>query len=295
MNNIVPSDFDGAYNIRVNGVCEGKEETKNVKIENKKDSSGLNIYINKNTIDNKVYIPVILNKEGFKDKVVNDFFIGSDSKVIINSECFVHNDSRKTSQHDGVHTFYLEKGSNVIYIENHYAEGENENNKVLNSEAIFYLKKKSSLEIKSSQMKGVTSSIRKIVAYLEDDATIIVNDKVFTSEKETSKSIFEITLDGKNSSAKITSRSVAEGESGQEFISIVNGNNKCFAHVECDALIKDKARAISTPAINANTKEARLIHEATIGKIAKEELIKLMSLGLSSKEAEEKIIDGFLK
>ncbi len=286
---------DSAFNIRKDGKSIERGSTDNIKIESKTDKDGIDIYVKEGTINGYVHIPVIITKSGFSDKVYNDFHIGKNSIVIINAGCGIHNDAHKDSSHNGIHRFFIEEGSYVKYIEKHYGEGDGDGKRILDPVTEVYLGKNAILEMDTAQIKGVSSTIRTTKATLDDNSKLVINEKIMTHESQTAKTIFNVELNGKNSSAKVTSRSVASEESHQEFVSNVIGNNECFAHVECDAIIKDNASVTSDPKITANHIDARLIHEATIGKIAGEQLIKLMTLGLSKKKAEETIINGFLK
>ncbi len=286
---------DSAYNIRKDGKSIERASTDNIKIESKTDKDGIDIYVKEGTINGYVHIPVILTKSGFSDKVYNDFHIEKNSIVVINAGCGIHNDAHKDSSHNGIHRFFIGENSYVKYIEKHYGEGDGDGKRILDPVTEVYLGKNATLEMDTAQIKGVSSTIRQTKAVLEDGAKLVIGEKIMTHDNQTAKTIFEVTLNGSNSSAKVTSRSVATDKSHQEFISNVIGNNECFAHVECDAIIKDEASVTSDPKITANHIDARLIHEATIGKIAGEQLIKLMTLGLSKKKAEETIINGFLK
>ncbi len=285
----------GAYNIRKNGQGIERRVTENVKIENKADKPGINIYVKENTKFEFIHIPVIITESGLNDLVYNDFYIGKNAKVIIVAGCGIHNDHHKDSQHDGIHRFFLEEGASVKYIEKHYGEGKGEGRRILNPVTEVYLKEGSSLEMESSQIKGVDSTIRETKGELGANTNLVVSEKIMTHGKQFAKTIFEVQLNGENASTHITSRSVATEKSEQFFISKIYGNTKCFAHSECDAIIKDQAKVVATPEITANDVEANLIHEAAIGKIAGEQLVKLMTLGLSEKEAEDEIINGFLK
>ena len=285
----------GAYNIRKDGQAVERKITENVDIVSKKDVSGIDIIIKENSKNEFIHIPVIITKSGLKDVVYNDFYIGKNANVTIIAGCGIHNESHEHSEHNGIHRFYLEEGANVKYIENHYAEGSGDGNKNLNPVTEVYMKANSKMDMKSIQIKGVTSTERITKAVLGENTNFVVTEKIMTNENEYAKTIFEVTLNGENASTHVTSRSVATENSKQEFISKVYGNTKSFAHVECDAIIKDNAIVKATPEITANNVEANLIHEAAIGKIAGEQLIKLMTLGLSEKEAENEIINGFLK
>ena len=285
----------GAYNIRKNGKGIERKVTENTNIITKKDVSGIDIYVKENTKFEIIHIPVIITESGLKDVVYNDFHIGKNSNVIIIAGCGIHNDHHKNSQHDGIHRFYLEEGAKVKYIEKHYGEGIGDGKRILNPVTEVYLKKGSSLEMDSAQIKGVDSTIRETKGALEADTNFVVSEKIMTNGTQTAKTIFDVKLNGKNTSTHVTSRSVAADNSKQEFVSKIYGNEKCFAHSECDAIIKDEAIVTATPEITANNVDANLIHEAAIGKIAGEQITKLMTLGLTEKQAEDEIINGFLR
>ena len=285
----------GAYNIRKNGKGIERKVTENINIVTKTDKPGIDIYVKENTKFEFIHIPVIITESGLKDLVYNDFHIGKNANVIIVAGCGIHNDHHKDSEHDGIHRFYLEEGAKVRYIEKHYGEGSGDGKRILNPVTEVYLKAGSSLEMESVQIKGVDSTIRETKGELEENTNFVVSEKIMTHGKQFAKTIFDVQLNGENASTHVTSRSVATEDSEQFFVSKIYGNNKCFAHSECDAIIKDNAKVTATPEITANNVEANLIHEAAIGKIAGEQLIKLMTLGLSEKEAEEEIIKGFLR
>ena len=289
------SSLTGAYNIRKNGKGVERKVTENIDIVNKEDKSGIDIYVKDNVPFDFIHIPVIVTESGLEDVVYNDFFIGKNSTVTIIAGCGIHNDHHKDSMHNGIHRFFLDENAKVKYIEKHYGEGTGDGKRVLNPVTEVYLKKGSTLEMESVQIKGVDSTERITKGVIEDDANFVVSEKIMTHGNQYAKTIFEVELKGENSSTKVTSRSVATDDSVQEFISNVIGNNVCFGHVECDAIIKDNAKVIAEPKIIANNVDANLVHEAAIGKIAGEQLTKLMTLGLSEKEAEEEIIKGFLK
>lgn len=285
----------GAYNIRKNGKGIERKTTENIKIETKKDKPGIDVIVKENTKGETVHIPVILTESGLNDTVYNDFYIGENADVLIVAGCGIHNDHNKDSEHDGIHRFFLEKNAHVKYIEKHYGEGDGKGKRILNPVTEVNLKDGSFLEMETVQIKGVDSTVRTTKGVLANDTNFVVSEKIMTHGSQHAKTEFFVKLNGKNSSTHVTSRSVAVDESVQEFVSDVEGNNECFGHVECDAIIKDKGKVIAIPKIIANSTEANLIHEAAIGKIAGEQLTKLMSLGLSEKEAEEAIIKGFLK
>lgn len=285
----------GAYNIRKNGEGIERKVTENINIITKTDKPGIDIYVKENTKFEFIHIPVIITESGLNDLVYNDFYIGKNANVIIVAGCGIHNDHHKDSQHDGIHRFFLEEGAKVKYIEKHYGEGKGDGKRILNPVTEVYLKAGSSMEMESSQIKGVDSTIRETKGKLESNTNFVVSEKIMTHGSQFAKTTFDVQLNGENASTHVTSRSVATDSSEQLFVSKIYGNSKCFAHSECDAIIKDQAKVTATPEITANDVEANLIHEAAIGKIAGEQLIKLMTLGLSEKEAEDEIINGFLR
>ena len=287
---ISSDDIKGAYNIRKDGKAIERFVTENINIVTKEDKTGIDIYIKENTVGEQVHIPVIISKSGLKDVVYNDFHVGKNAQVTIIAGCGIHNCSSDDSEHDGIHRFFLEENAKVTYIEKHYGSGNGTGKKILNPRTEVNLKKGASLVMDSLQISGVDSTIRETYGKLEEDANLVVTDN-----NQYAKTIFDVSLDGENSSCKVTSRSIAKDTSYQEFVSKISGNTKCFGHVECDAIIMDRAKVIAIPEIDANNVDARLIHEAAIGKIAGEQLTKLMSLGLSEKQAEKQIINGFLK
>ena len=291
----IEGNIEGAYNIRKNGKGVERKVTENVNIVTKTDKQGIDVYVKENTKFEFVHIPVIITESGLTDVVYNDFYIGKNANVIIIAGCGIHNDHHADSRHDGIHRFFLEEGAKVKYIEKHYGEGKGDGKKILNPVTEVYLKNGSNLEMESVQIKGVDSTIRTTKGILEDNTNLLISEKIMTHGTQYAKTMFEVELNGENSSTKVTSRSVATENSTQQFESKVTGNSKCFGHVECDAIIKDDAKVIAIPSIIANNLEANLVHEATIGKIAGEQLIKLMTLGLDEKQAEQEIINGFLK
>ncbi len=291
----INGEIKGAYNIRKNGKGIERKVTENINIVTKEDKSGIDVYVKENTKFEFVHIPVIITESGLKDLVYNDFYIGKNANVVIIAGCGIHNDHHKDSQHNGIHRFFLEEGAKVKYIEKHYGQGEGLGKKILNPVTEAYLKSGSSLEMETYQIKGVDSTIRKTKGVLGNNTNLVILEKIMTHGKQYAETIFEVELNGRNSSTHVTSRSVATEDSKQQFMSKVIGNNKCFGHVECDAIIKDKASVVAIPEIIANNTDANLIHEAAIGKIAGEQLVKLMTLGLTEKQAEEEIIKGFLR
>lgn len=283
------------YNIRKNGESIKRKVNSYIDIVTKEDKSGLDIYVKENTLFGIVHIPVIITESGLTDVVYNDFHIGANANVIIMAGCGIHNDLHKDSEHDGIHRFYLEENAKVTYVEKHYGEGKGTGKKILNPTTEIYMKKGSSMNMDSVQIKGVDDTIRITKATLDADTTLEISEKIFTTGKQTAKTEFIVELNGENASVHVTSRSVAEGSSTQEFTSNITGNTKCYAHVECDAIIKDEGKVKAIPEIYAKNIDANLIHEAAIGKIAGAQLNKLMTLGLNEQEAEEVIIKGFLK
>ena len=285
----------GAYNIRQNGQGIERNVTENINIVTKTDKQGIDIIIKENTKNESVHIPVIITQGGLTDVVYNDFYIGKNTDVVIVAGCGIHNSTCSESRHDGIHRFFLEENAKVKYIEKHYGSGEGTGKKVLNPQTVIDLKKGATFEMESVQIKGVDSTIRETIAYVEEEANLIVTERIMTHGEQFAKTVFEVKLNGENASTHVTSRSVADNNSRQEFLSRVEGNAKCFGHVECDAIIMENAKIIASPQIEANSLDANLIHEAAIGKIAGEQITKLMTLGLTEKEAEEQIISGFLK
>lgn len=285
----------GAFNIRENGKGISRNTTENIDIVTKKDKPGIDIYVKANTKGETIHIPVIITESGVNDVVYNDFYIGENAEVLIVAGCGIHNSGCEVSQHDGIHSFYLEKGSKVRYVERHYGEGDGTGKRILNPETIIDLKEGASLEMETVQIEGVDSTIRKTSGKLEKNSNLIISEKIMTHGTQFARTEFEVELNGEDASTKVTSRSVAKESSKQEFISKVIGNTKCFGHVECDAIIMDNANVAAVPEILANDIDARLIHEAAIGKIAGEQVTKLMTFGLTEKEAEKEIINGFLK
>lgn len=297
LNQITDADnlFHGAYNIRKD--CESIERhtTENIDIISKKDVSGIDIIIKDNTQGEELYIPVILTRSGLKDVVYNDFHVGKNSNVTIYAGCGIHNAHEQDAEHDGIHRFFLDKGSTVRYVENHYGQGEGKGKRILNPITEITLEDGAVFEMETAQIKGVDSTVRITKADMAANTNLVVKEKIMTHDSQFASTEFELKLNGENSSANLTSRAVAVGNSVQTFVSKVYGNDKCFSHVSCDAIIKDNAKVTSIPEITANNVNANLVHEAAIGKIAQEQLIKLMTLGFSEEEAEEEIIKGFLK
>lgn len=286
---------EGAYNIRANGQKVGRNTTANIDIVSKTDKDGIDIIIKPGTVNESVHIPVLLSQSGLQECVYNDFYIGEGADVTIVAGCGIHNCGVDTSRHAGIHTFYLEKNARVRYVERHYGEGDGNGENVMNPETIVHLAEGAYMEMESTQIKGIDSTNRITRGDLAAGATLEVHEKIMTHGRQFAKTDFVVDLNGEGSSANIVSRSVAKGESRQEFFSVMNGNTACAGHSECDAIIMDQACVTASPQLTANSIDANLIHEAAIGKIAGEQLIKLMTLGLTEQEAEEQIINGFLK
>ena len=296
LSNILDNDvFEAdAYNIRKNGKGIERKVTENINIVSKENNSGIDIYVKDGTPFGIVNIPVILTESGLTDVVYNDFHIGENANVIIIAGCGIHNDEHEVTEHDGIHRFYLGKGAKVKYIEKHFGEGKGNGKKVLNPVTEAYLDENAQMEMDTVQIKGVDEALRQTKAVLKENANLVITERILTDETQIAKTEFNVGLNGKDAKAHVTSRSVATENSYQEFKSYVTGNAECFAHVECDAILMEKGQVKAIPEIYAKNTDARLIHEATIGKIAGEQLVKLMSLGLDEKEAEKTIIKGFL-
>lgn len=285
----------GAYNVRRNGKLAGRNTTANIDIVTKTDKPGIDIIIKSGTKGERVDIPVILTETGLDDLVYNDFYVEDGADVVIVAGCGIHNAGGLKSEHDGIHAFHIGKNAKVLYIEKHYGEGEGTGERILNPTTLIEIAEGGSMTMETAQIKGVDSAIRKTDAVLGDGATLIIREKIMTHGKQYAETNFHVALNGKDSGARVISRSIAKDDSRQKYISCIDGNNLCTGHTECDAIIMDNGTVTAKPELNANNVEARLIHEAAIGKIAGEQLIKLMSLGLTEKEAEEKIVNGFLK
>ena len=286
---------EGAYNIRSNGKLESRNTTANIDIVTKKDKPGIDIIIKPHTKNESVHIPVILSQSGLNDMVYNDFYIGEGADVVIVAGCGIHNCGTDTSEHDGIHTFFIGKDAKVKYIEKHYGEGDGTGEKILNPTTIVHIDEGGYMEMETTQIKGVDSTIRDTSADLKDGATLVIREKIMTHGNQTAETNFKVELNGEDSSANVISRSVAKVNSRQVYNSRICGNNKCYGHTECDAILMDNGKVNAIPALEANDLDASLIHEAAIGKIAGEQLIKLMTLGLTEKEAEEQIVNGFMK
>ena len=285
----------GAYNIRKNGQLESRSNTANIEIISKTDKSGIDIHIKAGTKNQSVHIPVIITETGLDELVYNDFYIGPDCDVVIVAGCGIHNAGDKTSQHDGVHTFYVGENSKVQYVEKHYGEGEGRGKRLMNPTTVVHIEEGGSMEMETTQIAGIDDTLRRTTADLAKDARLVIREKIMTTGEQNAKTDFTVDMNGDGSSADVVSRSVAKDNSRQEFDSLINGNAECHGHTECDAIIMDNGHVLARPCLAANNIDASLIHEAAIGKIAGEQLIKLMTLGLDEKEAEEQIVAGFLE
>lgn len=286
---------EGAYNIRANSGLAGRNTTANIDIVTKEDKSGIDIHIKPGTKKESVHIPVVLSESGLKEVVYNDFYIGEDSDVVIIAGCGIHNCGVQDSQHDGVHRFFVGKNAHIKYVEKHYGEGDGTGKRILNPVTEVTMEEGSSMEMEMVQIKGVDSTVRTTRATLAADASLVVRERLMTHGNQWAESIYTTDLNGPNARADVVSRSVAKDNSYQKFDSRITGNAPCTGHTECDAIIMGNARILAVPQLEANDLDAALIHEAAIGKIAGDQIIKLMTLGLTEEEAEEQIVNGFLK
>ncbi|MDY4576339.1 MAG: SufD family Fe-S cluster assembly protein [Intestinibacter sp.] len=284
----------GAFNLRKDGVGVIRHSTENVEIKSKEDKPGIDIIVKPNTKGEKVHIPVVITETGVNDLVYNDFYIGEGADVDIVAGCGIHNCGSSTSEHDGIHTFYIGKNAKVKYVEKHYGEGEGTGDRILNPTTIVNMEEGSYCEMEMTQIEGVTSTVRETEANLGKDAKLVITEKLMTHDKQVAKSNVVANLNGKGSTLQIVSRSVAKNESVQAFHPIAVGNEKCRAHIQCDSIIMDHAKVASIPEIQANHTDAQIVHEAAIGRINNEQLLKLETFGLDEEEAEAVIVDAFL-
>lgn len=288
----------GAYNIRRNGALDSRNSTANIEITTKTEpgKSGIDIRIKPGTRHESVHIPVIISQTGLSEMVYNDFFIGEDCDVDIVAGCGIHNTGCETSQHDGVHTFYVGKNSKVRYVERHYGEGPGTGKRIMNPQTVVYLEEGATINLESTQIRGVDSTKRETKIVVGKDAEAIITEKLLTHGEQTAESDMEIILDGEGANGRVVSRSVAQDQSRQVFYPKVTGNARCFGHVQCDSIIMGDARISSIPAIVANHVDAQLIHEAAIGRIAGDQILKLMTLGLTEQEARRRFsMDSYSK
>lgn len=285
----------GAYNFRVNGKLAGRNNSANIEISSKDDGSGIDIRIKPGTVNESVHIPVVLSASGLTETVYNDFYVGENCDVVIVAGCGIDNCGVQNSQHDGVHRFFVGKNSKVKYVEKHYGSGTGTGKRILNPTTEVNLDAGSIMEMEMVQIKGVDSTNRKTLATLKAEAKLFVRERLMTHGVQRALSTYQVSLDGENSKADVVSRSVAKEKSYQKLDLCIVGNAACHGHTECDSIIMDEGKILAVPSLEANHVDAMLVHEAAIGKIAGEQLIKLMTLGLTEKEAEEQIINGFLK
>ncbi len=285
----------GAYNIRADGRSVGRNSTAHIIITPKEDKPGIDIRILAGTKKESMHIPVIMQESGLKDMVYNDFYVEENCDVTIIAGCGIHNCGTGESRHDGIHTFYVGENSTVRYVEKHYGEGDGRGKQVMNPTTVIHLGKNASMTMETSQIAGIDDTDRSTSADLEEGASLVVREKILTTGDQKADTVFNVDLNGKGSSADVVSRSVARDHSWQHLIARVNGNSECTGHTECDSIIIDSGRVLAQPELEANCVDASLVHEAAIGKIAGEQLIKLMTLGLTEQEAEEQIINGFLR
>ncbi len=286
---------EGAYNIRANGESAGRRSTANIEITSKENGSGIDIRIKPGTKRESVHIPVVLSESGLKETVYNDFYIGEDCDVVIVAGCGISNCGSQDSQHDGIHRFYVGKGARVRYVEKHYGEGDGQGKRILNPGTEVYMEENSTMEMEMVQIRGVDSTVRTTTAELAAGAKLLVKERLMTHGGQSAISVYKVNLNGAGANADVVSRSVARDQSYQKFDACIAGNAPCHGHTECDSIIMDQGRILAVPSLEANHTDAELIHEAAIGKIAGEQLVKLMTLGLTEAEAEEQIINGFLR
>ena len=284
----------GAYNFRANSKLAGRNNTANIEIISKTDGSGIDIHIKPNTKNESVHIPVVLSESGLTETVYNDFFIGDNCDVVIVAGCGIDNCGVQNSEHDGVHRFFVGKNSKVKYVEKHFGSGTGTGKRILNPVTEVNLDEDSTMEMEMVQIRGVDSTDRKTTANLKANAKLFVRERLMTHGVQKALSGYHVTLDGDNSSADVVSRSVAKEKSFQKLDLCIIGNAACHGHTECDSIIMDDGKILAVPSLEANNVDASLVHEAAIGKIAGDQIIKLMTLGLTEKEAEEQIISGFL-
>ena len=286
---------EGAFNIRSDGRSVGRQSTANIEIVPKTDVSGLEIHIKPNTRNESVHIPVVMTKSGLKEVVYNDFFVGEGADVVIVAGCGIDNCGNSDSEHDGIHRFYVGRGAKVKYVEKHYGSGDGKGKRILNPGTEVYQEEDSVVEMEMVQIKGVDDTERTTVAELKAGAKLLVRERLMTHGEQRAISKYDVRLNGDGASADVVSRSVARDDSFQKFDAKIAGNAPCSGHTECDSIIMDRGRILAVPGLEANDLDAALVHEAAIGKIAGDQIIKLMTLGLTESEAEEQIINGFLK
>ena len=271
----------GAYNLRKNGSGHSRQSTANIEIVTKEDKPGIDIIVAPGTKNESVHIPVIITEAGVNDLVYNDFFIGDDADILIVAGCGIHNSGDEKSQHDGIHTFHIGKNAKVKYVEKHYGDGDGKGERVLNPVTVIEQDENSVCEMEMVQIKGVDSTVRDSKAYLKAGAKLIITERLLTHGEQYARSDMDVYLEGEDASAQIISRSVAKDKSKQIFHPNAIGNAKCRAHVQCDSIIMDEANVSSIPAITANSADAQIVHEAAIGRINNDQLVKLMTFGMN--------------
>ena len=286
---------EGAYNIRSNSEAAGRQSTANIEIVSKKDLPGIDIIIKPGTKNESVHIPVVISESGIKETVYNDFYIGEDADVVIVAGCGIDNCGGQDSEHDGVHRFFVGRGAKVKYVEKHYGSGDGRGKRILNPVTECYMEEDSSMEMEMEQIKGVDSTERTTIAELKSGAKLVVKERLMTHGSQNAVSSYQVNLNGAGATADVVSRSVARDDSSQTFNARITGNAPCSGHTECDSIIMDRGHILAIPSLEANDIDAMLVHEAAIGKIAGDQLTKLMTLGLTEAEAEEQIINGFLR
>lgn len=290
----ITDEPQGAYNFRVNSGLAGRNTTENINIVSKENGSGIDIFIKPDTKGENVHIPVVISESGIKEKVYNDFFIGDNCDVTIVAGCGIDNCGAHDSQHDGIHRFYVGKNSRIKYVEKHYGSGNGEGKRILNPVTEVYMEENGVMEMEMEQIKGVDSTDRMTIAELKAGAKLLIKERLMTHSSQTAVSGYKVSLNGEGSTADVVSRSVARDTSEQTFNACIAGNAPCSGHTECDSIIMDSGKILAIPSLEANNVDAMLVHEAAIGKIAGDQLIKLMTLGLTEAEAEQQIINGFL-
>ncbi len=291
----IDAPLTGAYNIRSDSMSIGRQSTKNIEIVSKTGVSGMDIFIKPDTVGETVHIPVVMTQSGLKETVYNDFYIGDNADIVIVAGCGIDNCGAHDSQHDGIHRFYIGKNAKIRYVEKHYGSGEGAGKRILNPVTEVYMEEGSSCEMEMVQIKGVDDTTRKTVAELKENAKLIVRERLMTHGDQRAVSDYDVRLLGDGSSADVVSRGVARDDSYQKLDLKIVGSAACKGHTECDSIIMDNGKILAVPALEANNVDASLVHEAAIGKIAGEQIIKLMTLGLTEAEAEEQIINGFLR
>jgi len=288
------ADYKGAYNIREDGACAARKSSDHITIESKTDKPGLDIRIDAGTKGESVSIPACVTHGDVDDLVYNDFYVGEDADVVIVAGCGVHTETGEPARHNGIHRFFLAKGARVKYLEKHIGTGHGIGIRSIDPVTEATLEEGAVLEMDTSQIGGVDKTNRKTVCHLGKDAKLFIRERLLTELQQTAYTEFEVTLDGENSGVDLISRSVARDNSHQAYRSVVIGNAPCTGHTECDAILSGNGHVDAAPELRAHHEDAALIHEAAIGKIAGEQILKLRTFGLTEQEAEQTIIEGFL-